>query len=152
MEEKKMILVTDGYDDKPICVASNTIAARKSALDYLENQYDDGEWEAILEEDGYKNRDDLFHDMMLGMESEWERFNINFAEVLEMRVSKVVREYIEKEVGVKAEIKRQAVHETFSAYETECKIMQEKVKQAVKALNDELLSEVKNKGDEFPQI
>lgn len=40
-----------------------------------------------------------------------------------MRVSKVVREYIEKEVGVKAEIKRQAVHETFSAYETECKIM-----------------------------
>lgn len=63
-----------------------------------------------------------------------------------MRVSKVVREYIEKEVGVKAEIKRQAVHETFSAYETECKIMQEKVKQAVKALNDELLSEVKNKG------
>lgn len=31
MEEKKMILVTDGYDDKPICVASNTIAARKSA-------------------------------------------------------------------------------------------------------------------------
>lgn len=80
MEEKKMILVTDGYDDKPICVASNTIAARKSALDYLENQYDDGEWEAILEEDGYKNRDDLFHDMMLGMESEWERFNINFAE------------------------------------------------------------------------
>lgn len=81
MEEKKMILVTDGYDDKPICVASNTIAARKSALDYLENQYDDGEWEAILEEDGYENRDDLFHDMMLGMESEWERFNINFAEV-----------------------------------------------------------------------
>lgn len=69
-----------------------------------------------------------------------------------MRVSKVVREYIEKEVGVKAEIKRQAAHETFSAYETECKIMQEKVKQAVKALNDELLSEVKNKGDEFPQI
>lgn len=55
MEEKKMILVTDGYDDKPVCVASNTIAARKSALDYLENQYDDGEWEAILEEDGYKN-------------------------------------------------------------------------------------------------
>lgn len=53
MEEKKMILVTDGYDDKPICVASNTIAASKSALDYLENQYDDGEWEAILEEDGY---------------------------------------------------------------------------------------------------
>lgn len=66
-----------------------------------------------------------------------------------MRVSKVVREYIEKEVGVKAEIKRQAVHETFSAYETECKIMQEKVKQAVKALNDELLSEVKNKGMSF---
>lgn len=66
-----------------------------------------------------------------------------------MRVSKVVREYIEKEVGVKAEIKRQAVHETFSAYETECKIMQEKVKQAVKALNDELLSEVKNKGISF---
>lgn len=66
-----------------------------------------------------------------------------------MRVSKVVREYIEKEVGVKAEIKRQAVHETFSAYETECKIMQEKVKQAVKALNDELLSEVKNKGMGF---
>lgn len=31
MEEKKMILVTDGYDDKPICVASNTIAAHKSA-------------------------------------------------------------------------------------------------------------------------
>lgn len=61
MEEKKMILVTDGYDDKPICVASNTIAARESALDYLENQYDDGEWEAILEEDGYENRDDLFH-------------------------------------------------------------------------------------------
>lgn len=28
-----------------------------------------------------------------------------------MRVSKVVREYIEKEVGVKAEIKRQAVHD-----------------------------------------
>lgn len=28
MEEKKMILVTDGYDDKPICVASNTSAAR----------------------------------------------------------------------------------------------------------------------------
>lgn len=55
MEEKKMILVTDGYDDKPICVASNTSAARKSALDYLENQYDDGEWEAILEEDGYEN-------------------------------------------------------------------------------------------------
>ena len=51
MEEKKMILVTDGYDDKPICVASNTIAARKSALDYLETQYDDGECEAILEED-----------------------------------------------------------------------------------------------------
>lgn len=66
-----------------------------------------------------------------------------------MRVSKVVREYIEKEVGVKAEIKRQAVHKTFSAYETECKIMQEKVKQAVKALNDELLSEVKNKGMSF---
>lgn len=66
-----------------------------------------------------------------------------------MRVSKVVREYIEKEVGVKAEIKRQAVHETFSAYETECKIMQEKVKQAVKAINDELLSEVKNKGMSF---
>lgn len=66
-----------------------------------------------------------------------------------MRVSKVVREYIEKEVGVKAEIKRQAVHETFSAYETECKIMQEKVKQAVKALNDKLLSEVKNKGMSF---
>lgn len=65
MEEKKMILVTDGYDDKPICVASNTIAARKSALDYLENQYDDGEWEAILEEDGYENRDDLFHDIWL---------------------------------------------------------------------------------------
>lgn len=61
-----------------------------------------------------------------------------------MRVSKVVREYIEKEVGVKAEIKRQAVHETFSAYETECKIMQ-----AVKAINDELLSEVKNKGMSF---
>ena len=81
MEEKKMILVTDGYDDKPICVASSTFAARKSALEYLESQYDDGEWAAILEEDGYENRDDLFHDMMLGMESEWERFNINFAEV-----------------------------------------------------------------------
>lgn len=81
MEEKKMILVTDGYDDKPICVASNTSAARKSALDYLETQYDDGEWEAILEEDEYENRDNLFHDMMLGMESEWERFNINFTEV-----------------------------------------------------------------------
>lgn len=66
-----------------------------------------------------------------------------------MRVSKVVREYIEKEVGVKAEIKRQAVHETFSAYETECKIMQEKVEQAVKALNDEFLSEVKKQGMSF---
>ena len=44
MEEKKMILVTDGYDDKPICVASNTSAARKSALEYLENQYDGGEY------------------------------------------------------------------------------------------------------------
>lgn len=66
-----------------------------------------------------------------------------------MRVSKIVREYIEKEVGIKAEIKRQAVHETFSTYETECKIMQEKIKQAVKALNDELLSEVKNKGMSF---
>ena len=81
MEEKKMILVTDGYNNKPICVASNITAARKYALDYLETQYDDGEWEAILEEDGYENRDDLFHDMMLGMESEWERFNINFTEV-----------------------------------------------------------------------
>ena len=81
MEEKKMILVTDGYDDKPICVASSTFAARESALDYLETQYDDGEWEVILEEDGYENGDELFHDMMLGMESEWERFNINFTEV-----------------------------------------------------------------------
>lgn len=66
-----------------------------------------------------------------------------------MRVSKVVREYIEKEVGVKAEIKRQAVHETFFVYETECKIMREKIEQAVKALNDELLSEAKNKGMGF---
>lgn len=81
MEEKKMILVTDEYDGSPICVASNTSAARKYALDYLENQYDDGEWETILEEDGYENRNDLFHDMMLGLESEWERFNINFVEV-----------------------------------------------------------------------
>lgn len=81
MEEKKMILVTDGYDNKSICVASSTFAARKSALDYLETQYDNGEWEAILEEDGYENRDDLFHDMMLGLESEWERFNISFTEV-----------------------------------------------------------------------
>ena len=81
MEEKKMILVTDEYDGTSICVASNTTTACKYALDYLENQYDDGEWETILEEDGYENRDDLFHDMMLGMESEWERFNINFEEV-----------------------------------------------------------------------
>lgn len=76
-----MILVMDEYDSSPICVASNITTARKYALDYLESQYDDGEWEAILEEDGYENRDDLFHDMMLGMKSEWERFNINFAEV-----------------------------------------------------------------------
>ena len=81
MEEKKMILVTDGYDNKSICVASSTFAARKSALDYLETQYDNGEWEAILEEDGYENRDDLFHDMMLGMESEWVLFYISFTEV-----------------------------------------------------------------------
>ena len=66
-----------------------------------------------------------------------------------MRVSKIVREYIEKEVGAKAEIKRNAVNETFAAYETECKIMREKVSQAVKALNDELLSETKNKGMDF---
>ena len=81
MEEKKMILVMDEYDSSPICVASNITTARKYALDYLENQYDDGEWEAILEEDEYENRDDLFHDMMLGLESEWERFNISFTEV-----------------------------------------------------------------------
>ena len=81
MEEKKMILIMDEYDNSPICVASNITTARKYALDYLENQYDDGEWETILKEDGYENRDDLFHDMMLGMESEWERFNISFAEV-----------------------------------------------------------------------
>lgn len=35
MEEKKVILVMDGYDDSPICVASNTSAARMFAAEIL---------------------------------------------------------------------------------------------------------------------
>lgn len=66
-----------------------------------------------------------------------------------MRVSKIVREYIEKEVGAKAEIKRKAVNETFSAYDAECKAMQDKVIKMAKQLNDELLAEIKEKGMEF---
>lgn len=63
-----------------------------------------------------------------------------------MRVSKIVREYIEKEVGAKAEIKRKAVNETFSIYDAECKAMQDKVIKMTKQLNDELLAEMKEKG------
>lgn len=63
-----------------------------------------------------------------------------------MRVSKIVREYIEKEVGAKAEIKRKAVNETFSIYDAECKAMQDKVIKMTKQLNDELLAEIKEKG------
>lgn len=66
-----------------------------------------------------------------------------------MRVSKIVREYIEKEVEAKAEIKRKAVNETFSAYDAECKAMQDKVIKMAKQLNDKLLAEIKEKGMEF---
>ena len=81
--EKKMILVldTDEYGSVPIGVASDIGTARIFTINWLDKQYDAGEWEIILEEDGYESKDDLFHDMMLGLESEWERFNINFVEV-----------------------------------------------------------------------
>lgn len=81
--EKKMILVldTDEYSSVPIGAASDIGTARIFAINWLDKQYDAGEWEIILEEDGYKSKDDLFHDMMLGLESEWERFNISFTEV-----------------------------------------------------------------------
>lgn len=46
-----------------------------------------------------------------------------------MRVSKVVREYIEKEVSKKANIQREAVNQTYAAYEAECEAMKERLRQ-----------------------
>lgn len=76
-----IIIITDD-NTTPIGAANTIEKARAFALNWLTCQYDEGEWEAILQEDGYESREDLFHDMMLGMDEEWERFDISFAEVL----------------------------------------------------------------------
>ena len=81
--EKKMILVldTDYNGSVPIGVASDMGTARIFAINWLDKQYDAGEWNTILEEDGYESKDDLFHDMLLGMENLWEEFNVEFKEI-----------------------------------------------------------------------
>ena len=66
-----------------------------------------------------------------------------------MRVSKVVREYIEKEVSKKANIQREAVNQTYAAYDAECKAMKEKVKAMTQQLNDDLIAELRKKGMVF---
>lgn len=66
-----------------------------------------------------------------------------------MRVSKVVREYIEKEVSKKANIQREAVKKTYAAYEAECEAMKEKVKEMTQQLNDDLIAELRRKGMVF---
>lgn len=81
--EKKMILVldTDWNGADPIGVANTMESARRFAINWLDKQYDTGEWDTILEEDGYESKDDLFHDMLLGMGSLWEEFNVKFKEI-----------------------------------------------------------------------
>lgn len=66
-----------------------------------------------------------------------------------MRVSKIVREYIEKEVSKKANIRREAVNQTYAAYGAECEAMKEKAKTMAQQLNDDLIAELRRKGMVF---
>lgn len=79
--EKKIWIVTTDDNMTNLGVATTIEQAQSNALEWLKDQYKEDEWARILEEDGYESREDLFHDMMLGMEDEWDTFDIHFEEI-----------------------------------------------------------------------
>lgn len=77
---EKMYLVT-ADDTTIIGVATTEESARAYALAWLDNQYTAEEWETILEDEDYASKEDLWHDMMNGMEDLWEKFSIDIQEI-----------------------------------------------------------------------
>lgn len=78
---EKMYLVTADDDTTIIGVATTEASARAYALAWLDNQYTAEEWETILEDEGYASKEDLWHDMMNGMEDLWEKFSMDIQEI-----------------------------------------------------------------------
>lgn len=78
---EKMYLVTADDDTTVIGVATTELSARAHALVWLNKQYTEEEWETILEEEDYADKEDLWHDMMNGMEDLWEKFSMSIQEI-----------------------------------------------------------------------
>ena len=78
---EKMYLVTADDDITIIGVATTEASARAYALAWLDKQYNAEEWEIILEEEDYASKEDLWHDMMNGMEDLWEKFSMDIQEI-----------------------------------------------------------------------
>lgn len=78
---EKMYLVTADDDTTIIGVATTEASARAYALAWLDKQYTAEEWETILEDEDYASKEDLWHDMMNGMEDRWEKFSMDIQEI-----------------------------------------------------------------------
>lgn len=78
---KTMYLVTADDDTSIIGVATTEANARAYAILWIDRQYDAKEWKTILEDEGYACKEDLWSDMMNGMDDLWEKFSIDIQEI-----------------------------------------------------------------------
>lgn len=78
---ERMYLVTADDDTTIVGVATTIMSARAHALVWLDKQYTKEEWKIILDDDDYISKEDLWHDMMNGMEDLWDEFEIRIREI-----------------------------------------------------------------------
>lgn len=81
IDNKTMFLVTTDDNVTVIGVATTKTYAQAYALAWLDKQYNEGEWEAIFEEEGVQNKSEFVRKMLYGDKALWDTFDITIKEI-----------------------------------------------------------------------